>query len=233
MECLSVIINSSFTTHNSISPIVQHITRDVQTRLQVELISVMHQLGMTDFIINLDRYLKELASTQNLIEEAAATSKNSTSSILSSLLTKEEETAFIHTEVWWTGSNHDASLTHDHPRYHKTCFQCRKLGHIRINCSLYQCSTCFKTSSGHIQAHCPLKRHTPSRQASSSSSSGRGSSHCPQHSSHMVTTKPHLASHILSAYHSRSSSPTYVDDGVTNEVWDNLDDEPAYNTYEF
>ena len=53
----------------------------------------MHQLGMTDFIINLDRYLKELASTKNLIEEVAAASKNSTPSTSSSSLTKEEETA--------------------------------------------------------------------------------------------------------------------------------------------
>ena len=27
--------------------------------------------------------------------------------------------------------------------------------------------------------------------------------------------------------------PLYVDDGVTNEAWDNLDNEPAYNTYKF
>ena len=59
----------------------------------------MHQLGMTDFIIDLDRYLKELASTQNLIEEATATSKNSTPSASSSPLTKEEETALERTEV--------------------------------------------------------------------------------------------------------------------------------------
>ena len=71
----------------------------------------MHQLGMTDFIVDLDRYLKELASTQNLIEETATASKNSTSSALSSLLTKEEEITLTHTEVWWTSSDHDASLT--------------------------------------------------------------------------------------------------------------------------
>ena len=74
----------------------------------------MHQLGMTDFVINLDRYLKELATRQNLVEEAAATSKNSTPSASSSPLTKEEETVLECTEIWWTGSNHDASLSHDH-----------------------------------------------------------------------------------------------------------------------
>ena len=133
---------------------------DVQTWLQAELVSIMHQLGMTDFVIDLDRYIKELASTQKLIKEAAATSKNSTLSILSSPLTKEEETALECTEIWWTSSSHNTSLARDHPRYHKTCFQCRKLGHICINCSLYRCPTCFRTSPGYIQARCPLKRHT-------------------------------------------------------------------------
>ena len=193
----------------------------------------MHQLGMTDFIVDLDRYLKELASSQNLIEEATAASKNSTPSASSSPLTKEEEIALERTDIWWTGSNHDASLSCDHPRYHETCFQYRKLGHIRIHCSLYKCSTCFKSSPGHIQARCPLRRCTPSRQASSSSSSGGGPSRRPQRSHRMVTTKPHLASCISSAHRSRSSSPTYIDDGVTNEAWDNLDDEPAYHNYEF
>ena len=193
----------------------------------------MHQLGMTDFVIDLDQYLKALASTQNLIKEAAATSKNSTSSTLLSPLTKEEEVTVTHTEVWWTGSNHDTSLTHDHPCYHKTCFQYRKLGYIHVNCHLYQCPICLRTSPSHIQACCLLKQHTPSQQASSSSSSGRGPSHHPQHSSCMVTIKSRLVSCISSARCSHSSSPTYIGDGVTNEAWDNLNDEPMYNTYEF
>ena len=182
-------------------------------------------------ILTLDRYLKELASIQNLIEEATA-SKNSTPSASLSLLTKEEETIFTHTEVWWTGSNHGASLACDHLRYHETCFQCRKLSHTCINCHLYQCPTCLKTSPSHIQAHCPLKHHIPFKQTSSSSSSDGGPSHHSQCSSCMITTKPRLTSCISSAHHSHSSSPTYINDGVTNEAWDNLNNEPAYNTYE-
>ena len=223
-------MNSSFMTHNAIAPTVKHIARDVQTWLRVELISVMHQLGMTHFVVELDRYLKELASTQNLIKKATTTSKNCTPSISSSSLTKEEETTLVCIKVWWTGSNHDASLSCDSPQYHETCFQCRKLRHIHVNCSLYKCPTCFKTSSSHIQACCPLRRCTPSRQESSSSSSDGGPSCRPQCSSCMVTTKPRLTFRILLACRSRSSSLTYVNDGVTNEAWDNLDDEPTYNT---
>ena len=233
MERLGIIVNSPFTTQNAIAPTVKHIACDVQTRLQAELISVMHQLGMTDFVVDLDRYLKELTSTQNLIKEAAAASKNSTPSTSSSPLTKEEEIALERTDIWWTGSNHDASLPHNHPHYNETCFHCRKLSHIRVHCPLYQCPTCFRWSPSHVQARCPLRRRTPSRQASSSSSSGGGPSRRPTRSSRMVTTKPHLASRISSARRSRSSSLTYVDDGVTNEAWDNLDDEPAYHDYEF
>ena len=134
----------------------------------------MHQSGVTNFIVDLDRYLKELASTQHLIKEAA---KDSTPSASSSLLTKEEEVALTCTEIWWTGSNHDTSLACDHPHYHETCFQCRKLGYIHVDCHLYKCPTCFKTSPDHIQTCCPLKRCTPSQQASSSLSSGGGPSH--------------------------------------------------------
>ena len=100
VERLSVIVNSPFTTQNAIAPTVKHIAHDMQTWLRVELVSVMHQLGMTDFVINLDRYLKELASTQNLIEEAATASKNSTPSASSSPLIKEEEIALEHTDIW-------------------------------------------------------------------------------------------------------------------------------------
>ena len=232
IEHLSITINSPFTTRNSIALTIKHIAHDVQTQLQAELASVMHQLGMTDFIINLDRYLKELASTQNLIKEATA-SKNSTPSTSSSPLTQEEQIAIIHTKVWWTDSNNDVSLAHNHPCYHETCFQYRKLRHIHVNCYLYQCSTCLKTSPCHIQAHCPLKCHMPSQQALYSSSTDGGPSHHPQHSSCMVTIKPCLTSCISSAHHSHSSSLTYVNDEVTNKTWDNLDNEPTYNTYEF
>ena len=99
VERLGVIINSPFTTRNSIAPTIKHIACDVQTWLQVELISIMHQLGMTDFVIDLDRYLKELASTQNLIEEAVTALKNSTPSASSSSLIKEEEITVTHTKV--------------------------------------------------------------------------------------------------------------------------------------
>ena len=71
VERLGIIINSPFMTHNSIAPTMKHIAHDMQTWLQAELISVMHQLGMTNFVVDLDRYLKELASTQNLIEDCS------------------------------------------------------------------------------------------------------------------------------------------------------------------
>ena len=42
VECLGIIVNSPFTTHNSIAPTVKHIACDVQTWLQAELVSIMY-----------------------------------------------------------------------------------------------------------------------------------------------------------------------------------------------
>ena len=121
---------------NSIVSTIKHITHDIQTHLGAELISIIHQLGMTDFIKDLDQYLKELASTKTIAEEAATTSKNSTLSTSSSPLTQEEHDALTYTKIWWTGSNHGIPLTYDYLCYNETYFQCRKLRHIHINCYL-------------------------------------------------------------------------------------------------
>ena len=56
-------------------------------------------------------------------------------------------------------------LSQDHPRYHKACFECRVLGHIRIHCQWYQCPFCMKGAPGHKQSRCPECRdhtHAPS-----------------------------------------------------------------------
>ncbi|KAF8834216.1 hypothetical protein BDN67DRAFT_1016728 [Paxillus ammoniavirescens] len=48
-----------------------------------------------------------------------------------------------------------------HPQYHSACYQCHRLGHIRINCEWYECPTCRRFSPGHTQYNCPV-HHAPS-----------------------------------------------------------------------
>ncbi|KIO03592.1 hypothetical protein M404DRAFT_26903 [Pisolithus tinctorius Marx 270] len=49
-------------------------------------------------------------------------------------------------------------LTPSDPRYRQACYVCRCLGHIHINCGLYECPLCHATRPGHTQAQCPSIR---------------------------------------------------------------------------
>ncbi|KIN99748.1 hypothetical protein M404DRAFT_30205 [Pisolithus tinctorius Marx 270] len=49
----------------------------------------------------------------------------------------------------------DRPLTPSDPRYCQTCYVCCHLGHIRVNCGLYECPLCHTTRPGHTQAQCP------------------------------------------------------------------------------
>ncbi|KIO00897.1 hypothetical protein M404DRAFT_29097 [Pisolithus tinctorius Marx 270] len=49
----------------------------------------------------------------------------------------------------------DRPLTPSDPRYCQACYVCHHLGHIRVNCGLYECPLCHATRPGHTQAQCP------------------------------------------------------------------------------
>ena len=37
----------------------------------------------------------------------------------------------------------------------KKCFKCKKMGHLRVNCSTYSCLSCGEFAPGHTRAECP------------------------------------------------------------------------------
>ena len=37
----------------------------------------------------------------------------------------------------------------------KKCFKCKKVGHLRVNCSTYACPSCGELAPGHTRADCP------------------------------------------------------------------------------
>ncbi|KIN94806.1 hypothetical protein M404DRAFT_34700 [Pisolithus tinctorius Marx 270] len=49
----------------------------------------------------------------------------------------------------------DCPLTSSDPCYCQACYICRHLGHVCINCGLYECPLCHATHPGHTQAQCP------------------------------------------------------------------------------
>jgi hypothetical protein len=67
----------------------------------------------------------------------------------------------------------DLPVDRSHWFYHKACFTCRCLSHIRIDCPHYKCPLCLQTAPGHSQGACPLRRRLtrPSPSASSVSTS--------------------------------------------------------------
>ena len=57
-----------------------------------------------------------------------------------------------------------------HSKYSDACFQCHRLGHLRMNCPVYQCPLCLHWDPGHAQMCCPLRRRSPPPTSSSSTS---------------------------------------------------------------
>ncbi|KIN98979.1 hypothetical protein M404DRAFT_30943 [Pisolithus tinctorius Marx 270] len=49
----------------------------------------------------------------------------------------------------------DRPLTPSDPRYRQACYVCHCLGHIHVNCGLYECPLCHTTRPGYTQAQCP------------------------------------------------------------------------------
>ena len=49
-------------------------------------------------------------------------------------------------------------LLPSHLKYHDACFQCHRMGHIQMNCPIYQCPLCLHWAPGHTQMCCPLRR---------------------------------------------------------------------------
>ncbi|KAF9241502.1 hypothetical protein BU15DRAFT_73230 [Melanogaster broomeanus] len=49
-------------------------------------------------------------------------------------------------------------LRSTHAFYAASCFECHRLGHIQINCHLYECPICRNFRPGHNQRDCPQRR---------------------------------------------------------------------------
>ena len=141
------------------------LVRSIKDNLEGEILLVLQQLGMPEFIADVERYLWEIAP--NVVPPP-------TPSASSSPLGSEEQCLIETMEANWLGHDGTTPLTPSHPRYHESCFACRRIGHIRIHCRYYQCPTCLEWAPGHTQGRCPANRiHTrqPSNHSSSSSHS--------------------------------------------------------------
>ena len=156
--------------------------RTLQQTTQANLGIAMYQLGMLEFLDDLDCYLREnAAATGNPIPLIGNFPHSPTTgpSASSSTVDENERRILDLTEV-----QHDRTLGHlplppSHPDYSKACYQCHRLTHLRKDCAVYQCPTCLRWAPGHSQGRCPLHHTSQPPRTSSSSSSGSNQSRRP------------------------------------------------------
>ena len=146
----------------------------------------MYQLGMLEFLEDIDRYMLELShrnspDSSSSFVTALSTRATSSSNISasSSPLVSDKEHVLQQVESWWTGGNAQVPLPSTHPRYHQACHSCHCLGHYQNQCPVYQCHSCLCWAPGHNPNRCPLRRcpvpHSPSDSSPATSRRSSGS----------------------------------------------------------
>ena len=132
----------------------------IKDNLEGEILLALQQLGMPEFVEDVERYLWQIAPNVIIPKTPSASS---------SPLGSEEQQLVEAMEANWRGHDGTKPLTPSHPRYHNACFACRHLGHVRVNCRYYQCPTCLEWVPNHMQGRCP-RSHTYRRRPSTASS---------------------------------------------------------------
>ena len=154
--------------------VLSRLIRELYLEIEGSLVMAMYQLGMLEFLEDIDRYMLELSrrnspdSSSSFVTALSTRTTSSNISASSSPLMSDEERVLQRVESWWTGGNSQVPLPSTHLRYHQACHSCHRLGHYRNQCPVYQCPHCTRWAPGHNPNRCPLRRHTP--QSSSSSS---------------------------------------------------------------
>ena len=167
--------------------VLSRLIREVYLEIEGSLVMAMYQLGMLEFLEDIDRYMMELSrrnspdSSSSFVTALSTCTTSSTNiSASSSPLVSDEERVLQRVESWWTGGNSQVPLPSTHPCYHQACHSCHRLGHYRNQCPVYQCPSCTRWAPGHNPNHCPLRRrpipHSPSDSSPTTSRRSSGSS---------------------------------------------------------
>ena len=136
--------------------VLSRLVWEVYLEIEGSLVMAMYQLGMLEFLEDIDRYMLELSrrnssgsSPSFVTALSTQTSSSSNVSASSSPLASEEERVLQRLESWWTGGNAQVPLPTTHPRYHQACHSCHRLGHYQNQCPVYQCPSCLHWAPSH------------------------------------------------------------------------------------
>ena len=110
------------------------LVREVYLEVEGSLVMAMYQLGMLEFLEDIDRYMLELSrrnspDTSSSFVTALSTQTTSSLSVSasSSPIASEEERVLQRLESWWTGDNAQVPLPSNHSHYHQACHSCHHL----------------------------------------------------------------------------------------------------------
>ena len=123
---------------------------------------------MQKFLINLNHFIRENHTALRIPPPVFGSS--STPSAPSNSITHSKTVFFWETTTELNRLQGTIPLVPSHPKYSDACFQCHHLGHLRMNCPVYQCPLCLHWAPGHAQMRCPLCRHSNPPTSSSATS---------------------------------------------------------------
>jgi len=232
------------------------------TQLDNSLTAALNQLGALDVLIDIDRQLRQCSMTSR---DVTAPSTVSTQIVLpvpspSVPSSYEEQVAYLRAQEAQERADRreaflnqtDPVLSPSHPQYNDACFVCRREGHQKKDCRLYQCPKCLRFAPGHRYGACPRLRRSPPPiiPSSSSRSSTRSRSSRASHSNSLrlpqevlTTLGNHSAQQRIDSVaeewnNSRNAPPTaptsdFGDDTLDDAGYGNITGSPVGGSADF
>ena len=174
---------------NVVPKMIGHVPSPITTQLRAlqrtalaDLGIAMYQLGMLEFLDDLDHFLRENATATGTPVPLIRNFPHSPTfgpSASSSIIDEDECRTLDLAEIQCDRALERLPLPPSHPDYSRACYQCHRLTHLRKDCAVYQCPTCLRWAPGHSQERCPLRQISQPPRTSSSSSSGSSQSRRP------------------------------------------------------
>jgi len=147
------------------------LTSHAATQLDNSLTAALNQLGALDVLIDIDRQLRQgswpsrdvtapsTVSTQIILPVPSPSVPSSYEEQVAYLRAQEAQERADRQEAFVNQT--DPVLSPSHPQFNDTCFVCRREGHQKKDCRLYQCPKCLRFAPGHRYGACPRLRRSP------------------------------------------------------------------------
>jgi len=141
------------------------------TKLDNCLTAALNQLGTLDILLDIDRQLRldsmpsrdvtapSTVSTQIILPVPSPSVPSSYEEQVTYLRAQEAQERADRREAFLNQTN--PVLPPSHPQYSDACFTCRREGHQKKDCRLYQCPKCLRFAPGHRYGACPRLRRSP------------------------------------------------------------------------